>query len=234
MDEPEATEPIVLFQEMKIAMSARTCGLVSLLAVVSAAPAQDLLIPVTGVELAEVRADNDYFINRHLFFAKRHKIVRVDAELLKSEESLNVGLFDGLTITIARENVHVSPGREIYWTGLITDPAFDPDYYHKGDRTTEYAHTLYVAAFDVRLSAVAYDRELTTGTAFEATRGYTAPSIGSAPPVFEEEAFYEVYADFSAPTLPGRYRLRALETNPEYHVLYEVDREKIYTGAPAQ
>jgi len=65
------------------------------------ATAQDLFAPVTGAEEASVRAKNTRYLAERLYVAKRHRIVRVNGDVLRSGEGrpLLLNLFNDVQVS---------------------------------------------------------------------------------------------------------------------------------------
>ena len=189
-----------------------------------AADEMELLVPISGEEMSKVEAENAYFLKKHRYFAKQSKIVRINSEALKNAKNIHIELFGGVGLTAERHQFEEIAGREIVWTGMVTDPAFDRSRYDHGSK--EKADCQYQTDFRIRLIGRSFDREIYSGAVFESGQDFM-PKQGSLVDIRRND-FYTVLADIRLPTLPSQYKIRALEMSPEFHILIEVDRNLEY------
>lgn len=192
----------------------------------------DLLEPLSQAEAIEVRQNNEAWLGEHLKYARRHRLVRVDADVLLSGERVRVVLFDGRSILfeLLEREVHGSetaPYR-FEWSGRVADSpitaeellAMNP---HIGP--LEHAKVLYDAMFGISMRGSLYLRDVTTGGSWPVPHDHIGDDCECQrpEPVPGTVPFYTIRADFNDVRSPFSYRLRPLEHDPRYHVLAEID-----------
>jgi hypothetical protein len=188
----------------------------------------ELLIEVTGSEEATVRAENEYFLKKHLYFAKRHRIVRINDAALESQEAIRISTFDreSLIVAVTKREVDRN-GFTTGWEGEIAEPPFSAKELMDQVPTLEEAKLLHSSMFTVVISTARYAYDELTG-AITPTRADEDPENASP----RSSSFYGLHANISIPTLSGQYRLRSLEMDPRYHILIEDDQAKLFPPGP--
>lgn len=202
-----------------------------LVTLTSFAEVEDLLIPVTGSEEASVRVNNEQLLKEYLSVAKRHRIVRVNADLLLSEEKIRIALFDGLSLIFEVTDLRMRPD-SFNWTGMISEPPYTvEDLLNMAFfKTLEMAKMAHTAMFGISISADRYLRDDNTGgswRAFHSDRNTLDTKVKPWDSSEGTTSFYAIRASFDHPILHAQYRLRSLESDPQYHILIEVDRDKL-------
>ena len=186
---------------------------------------QELLTPVTGRELAEVTAKNAYFLKKHLYGAKRHRIVTADIDVLLSREPFVISLFNGDSLTLEpSHNQSYNTGLPIIWTGSISKPYISADQLrvrqHIGKKEAKLRHD---AMFGVNIAASRYEYDIESGANFP-TRALRSHSGNSS--------YYGMTANIFFPGAPGIYYLRPVDMGGPYHILVEIDPSKMITPGP--
>jgi hypothetical protein len=192
-----------------------------------------LLTEVRGSEEATVRAKNEYFLKRELYFAKRHRIVKVNADVLKSEEAITIALFDGTALTLEVTSLKVdSNGFITAWEGTIPNPPISAEDLLDQVSTIEEARFLHSAMFTISIAATRYDYDEATGVSTPSYISKRTPKQNPEQGDLSISIFYGIHANISVPTLPERYWIRSLELSPKYHLLIEVDDSKTFPPGP--
>lgn len=217
------------------AMRSRRNAIAVLLALVipyAESQAQELLASVDAGSALRLSEYNSAFLTKELYFASRHRIVRVNPEVLSGEQ-ISVTLFEGARpIQIKRTNVYEMAGAR-YWSG--TTPENIP----------MFVSTL---TWDVDPSGVASPsnqnpqspwRVDEQGVVTLDVRQGEAPGIAGPPPDTSEQkaearrlqglarrAFQSVTAQISAAD-GTRYVIKPLEYAPRYSLVYQVDQTKL-------
>ena len=195
----------------------------------------ELLTPVTGSEEAIVTSENDYFLKKHLYFAKRHRIVRVDLDLLESVEQFTISLFDDVSLAVEVTELDVDRDKlVIRWKGRVINPKYSFDDLNRRLQNPEDAKSLHDGLFGLSISAGQFDYDEVSGANLPShpRRSY----LGRDRRIFDARInmskFYGVSAEFSGPTLRDNYILKTLEMGGAYHILIEVDPTKTISPGP--
>jgi hypothetical protein len=207
------------------------------------AQAPELLIPVTGSEAATILAKNHYFVSKHLYVAKRHRLVRVNTDALLKSEKIRISLFDDLALTFEVTKLEVSPARTINWRGRLADPPVSPKdlmVTGSGFKTLEEAESYHHEIFGISISAELYryfpKSDLYTvygpennpsGNRNPRCIPITAPPDSPHPPVYGART--KIYIPYVG---EERFRLKPLELTPNYHLLIQVDSTKTAGPGP--
>ena len=189
---------------------------------------QELFISITPSEESAVRTKNDYFLKKHLYFAKRHRIVRVNTDLFETAVQFSIPLFDDESISVSRTKVEANSDRYIInWHGQIADPPFPAEELTKQGVPLEESEFLHSTLFSISMAAVSHDYDLATGASTPSSFRKTEDNAG-----LHTSTFYAVAADISVPTLPSQYKLISLEMDRRYHLLIEIDPAKMFPPGP--
>ena len=115
-------------------------------------------------------------------------------------------------------------GADISWAGEISDPLRAEDLVNQG-LTPEQARATRSNLFRLDISAIRYVYDETTGTSrrFDVAPKNLRSSVAT---------YYEAEAEFFSPRLNTEYKIRALEMDPRYHVLIEIDQGKMIRPGP--
>ena len=195
----------------------------------------ELLVPLDESEVSAAREANDYFIKSRLYFAKRHRFVRIDKAALETSQPITISLFADTTVTVERDSIRSVENRSIRWKGKIVDPPYPISALVESGLSEGEAASLWPSVISLLIVGVAYDRDVATNQSFPSqssrnAQGYTRPSDQSR---ISQSEFYSFAFDVSAPSITGAYQIRALEATPEYHLVYEIDPSKEYSIEPS-
>lgn len=207
-----------------------------LISVDSYAQPRELISAVKGTQLADIRSRNNYFLQKHTYFAKRHRIVEVNGELLESDEKFVIPLFgnDSLIVQVLRRDTDDN-GSILYWSGTVIEPVIPASDLVSQGMSPEQAELAHANLFGISISAVRFKHEDVTGESYRVS----APSVHAGRPESDvnqsgpdSNVYYEVATEFIAAKLGVEYRLASLEMDRRYHVLVEVDDAKRVTEGP--
>lgn len=198
----------------------------------------EFLIPVTGSDEAIAQAKNDYFLKKSTYFAKRHRIVGVNTELLESAGQFKISLFDDISVVVEVTGLRIRPdGLSIGWSGRIIEPEITVHELIADGISPKEAKFLkpHMEKISITAAQVSYDEA--TGTKyqyffpdFELYRVPSSEKSGG----YDRSALYDVVATIQNIRLPHQYELRPLETDPQYHLLIEIDPEKTFSKGPME
>lgn len=190
----------------------------------------ELFIPVIGEELSEIRSRNDYFIKAQLYFAKRHRFVRVDHTVLVNNDEFQITLFPDTTLEVARESVSIEPDTLILWQGAVVSPVNDLAPDQISDAPRERLIELYEQMYTLSLVGVSFDYEPDTGRSFAAQsdRNIEGFRRSREPKGLQKSAFFGFSNEFAIPSLDSVYKLSSLSITPDIHLVYEVDDARLY------
>ena len=195
----------------------------------------ELLIVVDQSAIATIQQENDYFIRSRLFFAKRHRIVRVNKTVLESDEPFTISLFPDTRITVARDSIRIQPDSLIHWKGKITSPSVPLSTFvnrRMPGMPEEEAIAVWEAIVGLSITGVAYDRDISTNQSYPSksvrnAQGFIRPD---GPSLIEKSAFYAfATTNISLPSNGGTYQIRALPASPEFHTVIEVDKSREFS-----
>ncbi len=206
----------------------------------------ELLTAVTGSEEATVRAVNEYFLKKHLYIAKRHKIVRVNANLLASVEIFRLSLFDNDSLVAKVTELDIRRrGSSIRWEGEIVDPPFTVEDLVGQGQDLARAKMIHATFFNLSVNAalMCYDEKTGVNSPTYARNGDGACDCQSLDPAANSSVFQAVLASFSVLSFlpnaykvqlapPREYRLEVLEMGGPYHILIEIDQDKVISPGP--
>ena len=193
---------------------------------------QELLIPIDEDELAQVQVANDWFLKNYLYFAKRHRIVRVSRTALLSPDPITISLFPDAKISAQREQFKEVPDTTIRWVGKVVDPtARDFGLVFESDRQRE---AMIGPLTELRISGIFYDKDIATNESFVpntewSIKGYPRPTDPSR---IEKAAHIAINAFVLSPLLDNVYKIQSLNATPEYHLVYEIDPAREYAHEP--
>ena len=139
--------------------------------------AQDRVLfePLTSSEEADARARNSYFIGKHTFGAKRHRLVNVNIELLETDGRIVIPLFDRKEIVADSTAIQIrKTSGTLSWRGQIVQnivteevilQAMDdqgvPEHLDHSGRA-KVARTLFAQLTEIQISAGFYERDSKT------------------------------------------------------------------------
>lgn len=215
-------------------MTTRSLTLVALSMLIgsmSAAAAQpELLIDVDPASSFAKEARDYYSYRDHKYFAKpnRFKLVRVNLELLESDEPFAISLFDDDVLIV--EKISASNVSDLYgmWTGTVLDPPPPPTMeFLSGGATPQDATEARLRWFTISISSGSVDRNTETGETRNAMLSFSPDEVSDSSVVerlFAVES--TIIIPFELTTMSGEYRLLPLVENPDYHLLMESDPSK--------
>ncbi|MEM1174023.1 MAG: hypothetical protein AAGI27_04370 [Pseudomonadota bacterium] len=216
--------------------------------------ANELLVEVSKGDEQRIAARNKFFIEEQLYFAKNHRIVRVNSGLLTSGTPvIRLTLF-ALEIDVERQAFEfLGDETGFIWRGIYSDRAFTLEEYTNSNakRSEEASKLLYEQIFGVEIAGSLYSIDRRNDQAVEETGMFRDPETGhfkrqsellrSSPkqksrdlvfssqftikPVLKRENLRPSDGPFV-----GEFHLRPLPRDPEYALLYEVDEQKIFPG----
>lgn len=195
---------------------------------------EELLIPVDESEIARIQRENDYFIKSRLYFAKRHRFVRVDHTVLENSDIFQISLFPDKVLTVSKSKLEIEQDSLISWRGQIEDPVLPLSGIHYLDMTDDQVADFHHQIHRLNLVGVNFDYEPATGRSFASRsekniQGFRRPSDGT---LISKSAFYGFEARFSVPSFLETYKLSSLEVMPDIHLVYEVDDSKFFPHEP--
>lgn len=187
---------------------------------------RQLFIPVEGDELDQVLIDNEYFVLKQAFVTKRHRIVRVNEQVLREQETLEINLFPDTNYLVRRESPRDQWGEVIHWQGWVINPT---RAHPNGGADEGAADSHWADTHAVRFTGVAFDVDKLTGRSFAArspvnVQGCKRPSD---PSQLRHAAFYGFVGEISAPLQLDNFRLISLSASPQYHLIGEFDTMKM-------
>lgn len=200
------------------------------------AQAPELFLPVTGSEEAIARAENEYFLKKTLYFAKRHRIVRVNASLLlKNSDApgeITVNLFDDVKLRYGVTRlIDLSVGQIGFSAQLVTPPMSVGDVMRENPGLSyATAADLHNMFFELSIAGSEFvhdtvrNRYWPTSTVKEYYSHTRPGKLPKLPPAAER--FYAFQAEILSPDATEKYMLEPLYGNPRYHVVWEVDYSK--------
>lgn len=213
---------------------------------VSAIELPELLIPVSGQEEQQVRAKQDYFLKKHNYFAKRHRIVRINTDVLLNAPRFRITFFDDASVTVRRERIQYGGPEErstFIWKGHMENQPIE-DFLGEGELTDEDLLGVGELTDDIRedyslLVGVSiwgakkvYDPETGLTASLTALDWKTSRPINSVDSSKGQYAFFSVRADISPLSLSTTFTLRALGLDRRYHILIEEDPAKRISPRP--
>ena len=222
-----------------ILMRGITSGLI-LLTLISA-PAvpgtelRDLLSPVTGQELVDTKERNDYFLKKHLHLAKNHRIVKVDEQVLLSDDEFKIELFDGDSMRVRTNAIDVKgDGFLITWTGVFSNPVMSLTDLEKYMGSEENAKLAYDAMYGIHIAGSRSEVDGTTGMNISI---YTDNEQAMMRPEWRGSGNSSNWFYRWSGRLPGTgsgklIRILSLEMGGPYHLLIEFDPSKMFRPVP--
>lgn len=196
------------------------------LAAESSAPAlPELLRPAEPEALVRFAGSSNYFLREQLYFAKRHRIVKIDFGVLERDRArFTVTPFDDLVIELQATRIdRSSPGGSVLWQGTILRPALAAPEQPTNDLadTVDLAYRMAVRDVDATLA-----RELQkAGERLPRTANSNRPGEGAL-----KMRVMTMSAAWDHRALPSAIRIAEIEEDPRYHVIYEVDDSKLLAG----
>lgn len=196
------------------------------------ADAPEFLVPVTDSEEALARINNDYFLQKETYFAKQYRIVKVNTDLLLNADQIKISLFDDLAVTLQVSSVDVqTDGATINWKGRFIEPSISVDDLVAGGTSRGEAEVVAPHMNSIKIFAAQISFDETTRLKYQhsfarfekyriSTQKFSADG---------KSAVYEVGFSIESIVLPNTYELVPLASDPQFHVLFELDLDKTFT-----
>ena len=168
----------------------------------------ELIAEATQSEVAAARARNDDHLKREvLYFAKRHRFVRMNDAKLEKADRLTIQLFDDISVTAERREFQRAPGLNV-WRGVVVDPVLSGELleYPSGKPMDEDAAR---ELREQQNSITIYAHILPSGVTGASTSSRSI-QLGVQIAAMENATFV----------------IESLKNDPLVHVVYELDKEK--------
>lgn len=212
-----------------------------------------LLIPVDQNEITDILNNNDLFIRQHLITAKRHRIVKINTDVLFGEDVFTITPFDDVPHVVKKEDLSLTSYRGLQkWRGKFLSPAPDFDLearvraiQHEKPATTAILRKAVRDKFEKfeltirqKMHVIQPDQQTDPGVSSIGIR-----RAGSATEPAKMKRITTIHTVFTSPLHGIRdnngnrvsmaaYRIYSLPKDPEYHLVYEPDFDKINRTAP--
>lgn len=205
--------------------------------------AQEVFKPVDNATAERALSYNQRFVSERLYFAKRHRVVEVDADALRKSKRSNVTLFKGgQRHTIRRRQLTDS---QIHgaarWIGNIELPGL---HLSEDELTADEVEAISNSGLTldqinsqlgrVELFLLDWDINQTTGEAVLSAER-RSQTLGPSPVptednnAYNERAFATISGEIDLSAVGGGvYKIEPLKYSPRYHLIYEVDKSKTF------
>jgi len=199
----------------------------------------ELIIPVTGTELAEVYKQKDFAIREKLYYSKAHQIVKVNDGLLYNAEKFRITLIGNVQLTVETTAVEETTPGAISWHGLIVPRTKErvPIRRASGEPLPEAkAEQLYEDIYGISIYVTEWDQNNETREVRRVM--YRPKGFGFEPPTSEERIAAGAWRDYQPNAfrtvrtriaIAGSDKVFRIETldDSEYHVLFEENRDRM-------
>jgi len=191
---------------------------------------EQLLTPITGPELTAVKSNNDYFLKKSLYTASWHQIVSADVELLLSGEPFVITLIGNDSITVEPIEINtMGDGAGIVWIGQVQNPARSVSDMLSETGNEKEAQIAHEAAYGVTITGSRAELDTATGINIPI---FTQNEQKAMRPEFRGSGdsskwFYQIGATLKSRKSGKVYSLSSLEMGGPYHLLKEIDPEKV-------
>lgn len=199
----------------------------------------ELIIPVTGAELAKINDQREFAIREKLYYSKAHQIVRLNDGLLYDAEKFTITLIDNVRLTVETAAVKETAPGAISWSGLIVPASKErvPIRRASGEQLPEAkAEQLYKDIYGVSIYVTEWDRNNETGEVRRVM--YRPKHVGFDPPTSDEQTAAGDWLDYQPNAfrtiraripIAGSDKVFRIETldDSEYHVLFQENRERM-------
>lgn len=193
----------------------------------------NLFQPLNEDQTERAISDNEYFVKRNTFDAKRFKIVRVRHELLIGADQFQIDFFDELSVRIAVRKVDsYYDARTIRLTGTVVQPAISVEDLIRFGLEPDEAKDVQSGLIDVEIYASDIYFDETTRTKFEHDQAEFKNARQPTRQIPRDvNATFDVSTDPANPFVRERYVLRPFPGEKDLHLLTEVDFSKHYKRA---
>ena len=214
----------------------KTCSLLCVLAILvtpdsSASELPELLIPVTGQAEQQVREKQGYFLKKHTYFAKRHRIVRVDTDVLFNEPTFRITFFDDASVIVRRDEFEYrgTEKSRFIWKGHMEGQGIALEDFLTEGNSPERARIEYSALVEVWIAGAkqVYHPETGTSSSLVGLDAKTMKPINSVDPSKGEYEFYDIGTEIAPLSLSATFRLHSLDPDKRYLIVMEVDPAKL-------
>ncbi|XOV85289.1 MAG: hypothetical protein ACFHXK_09265 [bacterium] len=199
--------------------------------------ALDLVKPITIPTESLLAAQDAQSVLKNIYFARHHRIVRLDPEVLMQESEFKVSLFDGEEIRLRTSSI-TPTGIHVEWKGELVDqytdlpPAIiDPE---SGEQITgKEAEALWQAARELQLRVVSWDVDQDTGLI--APQGQRvladAPTIR---PSLRRNVYTTIEGSLKLHSLGKTIVFKNIPEHPDLQLMYEVNEHGRKDSGPNQ
>ncbi|MFT4929305.1 MAG: hypothetical protein ACI8WB_005436 [Phenylobacterium sp.] len=177
----------------------------------------ELMISVNSVDYESAYSKNEFYIRKQLHFAKKHKIVKINTDLLLNNQSaFSITPFKGAKfIVAANHESKAMPGRLYLWAGQLTFPYINNNNPH-------FSKVLNDISLTVLSMTVPY------------AQAQTGSSLGNSHnPDNSKSTIWSVIGEFAdrRGKKDKHYIVRLLPNSPQYHLVYLQDNSKVVSGS---
>jgi len=197
-----------------------------------------IFLPVDDEKAREVSEYNKYFLMDQLYFAKRHRIVEIDVDLLKRSKIITLNFFDDVNIPVVRASLKKGAGSGYVWDGQMQfatlDDIFIPPESEEVLREQGITRELLLEQVrGVTFYIYNWDVDNRTGEAVYSAispKGALSnkPLDASDLPDFTRKAFSSVSGKVTFHPTQQIFFITSLKFSPKYHVVYEYEHKKSY------
>lgn len=203
----------------------------------------ELLHPVDYEKSKKIQEYNGKYFKEITYFSSRYSIVRVNDDLLlnsKSNDEFTITPFVGETFHIITKSLVRKPGERAFWRGELVFPGLSDPRAELESKTEDERAGLTVEQamsilFGINISIFSWDRNLDTDEvtiAYKTVSGnlQKEPKENHIPTRIKRNDFKSVSSTFSVLPTSQKFVLQPLKFTPKYHIIYEVDPEKVITS----
>jgi hypothetical protein len=198
----------------------------------------ELLIPADRVAIERFARSSNYFLREQLYFAKRHRIVKINFDVLERDGArFTVTPFDDLAVELQATRIdRSSPGGSVLWQGRILRPVVGPDLElelddEQRDAELDLVNTVDLAyRWAVRDVRPALARVLAGDGAPVPRIANAAGAASSMKGAAMKMRVMTMSAAWNLEAVPTTLRIAEIDEDPRYHVVYEEDPSKLLVG----
>jgi hypothetical protein len=192
------------------------------------ANAQHVIQPTPEDEAYLVRQSNDYYLQKHGYYARQQQLVHIDTDLLRSGGSFQLQLFD-LTMDVETVSVRESEtGNTVRWIGKLANKTVSIEDLMTEFPSPKLAEHAFAAIFEIKITLSLYERDGPTGAIFPVNFRDTDVSADEfrAGNLRRSNLFFGASANFVHAVSGRVFRLIPLEMGDGVHLLIEIDPKK--------
>ena len=196
--------------------------------VFSNADAEELIVPLSDSEYIAAADINDYFLRKHLYSAKQHRIVRVDFDVLFSEKPLQITFFPEETIEVVPTGIERrGEGSIIRWKGELQDSTGVLERQASQISAPEAREAFRALSSKVRITAAKFEHDKASRANFPYYADGELSKVTLESERSQNTIYYGVRTRVMYPGSSREFVLMPLEMGGPYHLIYELDRSKI-------